>query len=98
MASLKDLLAQRAALDEQIAQTKDKERADAIAKVKSLMTEYGLTVADLSMRVPKAGKASKVAVKYRNQATGETWSGRGLQPKWLKAAIAGGAKLDDFHV
>lgn len=98
MASLKDLLAQRAALDEQIAQTKDRERADAIAKVKSLMSEYGLTAADLNSRTPKAGKVSKVAVKYRNQATGETWSGRGLQPKWLKAAIAGGAKLDDFHV
>ena len=98
MASLQDLLAQRAALDEQIAQTKDRERADAIAKVKSLMAEYGLSIADLSARVPKAVKASKVAVKYRNQATGETWSGRGLQPKWLKAAITGGAKLDDFHV
>ena len=98
MASLKDLLAQRAALDEQIAQTKDRERADAVAKVKALMSEYGLTVADLSMRTPKAGKTSKVAAKYRNKATGETWSGRGLQPKWLKAAIGGGAKLEDFHV
>jgi DNA-binding protein H-NS len=98
MASLKDLLAQRAALDEQITQTKDRERSDAIAKVKSLMSEYGLSVADLSVRVPKAGKTSKVAVKYRNQATGETWSGRGLQPKWLKAAIGGGAKLEDFNV
>lgn len=98
MASLKDLLAQRAALDEQIAQTKDRERTEAVAKVKSLMSEYGLSVADLSVRVPKAGKTSKVAVKYRNQATGETWSGRGLQPKWLKAAITGGAKLEDFNV
>lgn len=99
MASLKDLLAQRAALDEQIAQTKDRERADAIAKIKSLMADFGLTAADLSGRLPKAGKAvSKVAVKYRNQATGETWSGRGLQPKWLKAAIAAGASLADFHV
>ncbi|MDN3923081.1 H-NS histone family protein [Roseateles violae] len=98
MASLKDLLAQRAALDEQISQTKERERADAVAKVKSLMAEYGLTIADLSARVPKAAKTSKVAVKYRNQATGETWSGRGLQPKWLKAAISGGAKLEDFHV
>lgn len=98
MASLKELLAQRAALDEQIAQTKDRERADAIAKVKSLMAEYGLTLADLSMRTPKLVKASKVAVKYRNKATGETWSGRGLQPKWLKAAIAAGAKLEDFAV
>jgi hypothetical protein len=36
--------------------------------------------------------------KYRNAATGETWSGRGLQPKWLKAAISAGANLDDFSV
>ena len=40
----------------------------------------------------------ELAAKYRNQATGETWSGRGLQPKWLKAAIAGGASLNDFAV
>ena len=98
MASLKDLLAQRAALDEEISQTKDRERSDAVAKVKSLMSEYGLTVADLSTRTPKPVKTSKVAAKYRNQATGETWSGRGLQPKWLKAAITGGAKLEEFHV
>lgn len=97
--SLKELLAQRAALDQQIAETKDKERSEAIAKVRSLMADYGLTVADLGSRPPKVAKAaSKVAAKYRNQATGESWSGRGLQPKWLKAAIAAGAKLEDFHV
>ncbi|WP_077038242.1 H-NS family nucleoid-associated regulatory protein [Pelomonas sp. KK5] len=98
MASLKDLLAQRAALDEQIAETKDRERSEAVSKVKSLMSEYGLTIADLSMRTAKVVKTSKVAAKYRNKATGETWSGRGLQPKWLKAAITGGAKLEDFMV
>lgn len=98
MATLQELLAQRAELDAQIALTKDSARVDAVAKVKSLMAEYGLTVADLSMRTPKLAKVSKVAAKYRNQATGETWSGRGLQPKWLKAAVTGGAKLEDFHV
>lgn len=98
MSNLKELLAQRAALDEQINQTKERERADAVAKIKSLMSEYGLTLADLSVRTPRTVKVSKVAAKYRNQATGETWSGRGLQPKWLKAAIAGGAKISDFNV
>lgn len=98
MSTLKELLAQREALDHQISQTKDRERSEAVAKVKSLMSEYGLSVADLSMRTPKPVKVSKVAAKYRNQATGETWSGRGLQPKWLKAAVAGGAKLTDFAV
>ena len=43
MASLKDLLAQRAALEQQIAETQERERSDAIAKVKSLMQEYGLS-------------------------------------------------------
>jgi DNA-binding protein H-NS len=98
MSTLKELLAQREALDAQISQTKDRERGEAVSKVKTLMSEYGLTVADLSMRTPKPVKVSKVAAKYRNQATGETWSGRGLQPKWLKAAIAGGAKVTDFSV
>ncbi|MEJ1938939.1 H-NS histone family protein, partial [Nostoc sp. NIES-2111] len=44
-------------------------------------------------------KGSKATlVRYRNPATGETWSGRGLQPKWLKAAIAAGNKLTDYAV
>lgn len=82
MSTLKELLAQREALDQQISQTKERERSEAVAKVKSLMSEYGLTIADLSSRAAKPAKVSKVAAKYRNQATGETWSGRGLQPKW----------------
>jgi len=98
MASLKELKAQRDALDKQIAETQERERAEAITKVRSLMADYGLTVADLGSRPAKVAKTSKVAAKYRNSATGETWSGRGLQPKWLKAALTGGAKLEDFHV
>lgn len=49
---------------------------------------------------PKAKKppAPKVLPRYRNAATGETWSGRGLQPKWLKVALENGAKLADFDI
>lgn len=43
-----------------------------------------------------ARKGARPAVKYRNAQTGETWTGRGLQPRWLKAALAAGAKLSDF--
>ena len=58
------------------------------------MAEHGLTLADLgaSAGKGKAGKSAsagrKVAAKYRNPATGETWSGRGLKPKWMQAALA----------
>jgi ParB/RepB/Spo0J family partition protein len=44
---------------------------------------------------PKAG-ALKPTVKYRCPATGSTWSGRGLQPAWVKAALASGKKLDEL--
>jgi len=40
--------------------------------------------------------AAKAAVKFRDAATGETWSGRGLKPKWLTVALANGKTLADF--
>jgi len=50
---------------------------------------------------PLAGR--KIPMKYigpigpDGQPQG-TWSGRGLQPKWLSTAIAAGRKLEDFRV
>jgi DNA-binding protein H-NS len=102
MSSVAELLAQKAAIEKQIADAQRQEKSGAIAQVKALMAQHGLTLSDLSSRVasssagrgPKAG--GKVAPKYRNAATGDAWSGRGLQPKWLKAALATGKKLSDF--
>lgn len=45
-----------------------------------------------------AKKPTGPAIRFRNAATGETWTGRGLQPRWLKQAIADGAQLSDFEV
>ena len=101
MASLQELLAKKEALDREIDLTKKQERGEAIRQVRALMDQYGLTPADLVVRAPskpKTGTGKKVAAKYRNSATGEAWSGRGLQPKWLRAALASGRKLTDFAV
>ena len=105
MATLQELMAQKEALDKQIEQTKHQERGAAVEKVRALMAEYGLTMADLGGRSSQAKPArkaktggTKVAAKYRNASTGESWSGRGLQPRWLKAALASGRKLTDFAV
>jgi hypothetical protein len=35
-------------------------------------------------------------VAYRDPESGQTWSGRGLKPKWLAEALAGGKTLADF--
>jgi DNA-binding protein H-NS len=104
MSSLQDLLAQRAEIEKRIADVQREERSNAIAKIKALMAEFGLSAADIAgkaptVRAPGTGKSTgKVAAKYRNAETGESWTGRGLQPKWLKAALAAGAKIEDFSV
>ena len=102
MDSIQELLAKRAELDKRIAEARREERSSAIAKVRSLMAEHGLTAADLAGKAPVAVRETsagkKVAPKYRNKATGDTWSGRGLQPKWLRAALEGGKKLSDFAI
>jgi hypothetical protein len=36
--------------------------------------------------------------KYRNPHTGETWSGRGPAPKWLKALAVDGKTIEDFRI
>lgn len=46
----------------------------------------------------KLDKRSVVAPKYRDAATGATWTGRGKQPRWLAAAVKGGKKLSDFLI
>lgn len=103
MSAIQELLAQRAELDRKISEAQRAAKSDAIAKVKALMTEHGLTLADLQFKGEGGRRASaaagrKVAPKYRNEATGETWTGRGLKPKWLQTALAQGKTLQDFAV
>jgi DNA-binding protein H-NS len=42
-------------------------------------------------------KGKKVPPKYRSRS-GETWAGRGAQPRWLVAALKKGKKVEDFLI
>jgi DNA-binding protein H-NS len=47
----------------------------------------------------REGRRGPVAPKYRNpNDPSQTWAGRGLQPRWLKAAIKSGKKLESFLI
>lgn len=84
----KELIQQREALELAIAQARQNEISSAVAKVRELVAEYGLTAQDIFPG--RAGKSlavksvSKVAAKYRNAETGQTWTGRGKAPKWIE--------------
>lgn len=103
MADLQSLLAQKAELDNKIAALQSESRTSALAQIRTLMAEHGLTAADLSAtssksKGGKSGGGAKIAAKYRNLATGDAWSGRGLKPNWLKAELDAGRSLEDFAV
>ena len=102
-AALQEFIALKEEFDRRIEQTKTRERSQAIEKARALVDKYGLSAADLGTRAAskgakKAAGGAKVAAKYCNASTGTSWSGRGLQPRWLKAAIAGGRKIGHFAV
>jgi DNA-binding protein H-NS len=87
-ASYKDLLQQREALEKAIADARHREVSDAVAKVRALVAEYALTAHDVfpsgrASKAPGTKATVKVAPKYRDPATGQTWTGRGKAPKWI---------------
>ena len=87
MTTLKELLAQQQALNQQIAALKAQETAAAISKALEIIAEYELSAEELFGAAKGAKgtrKASgKVAPKYKNPTTGELWTGRGRAPKWV---------------
>ena len=91
-----------AALAAKIVEKRLEAKAESIAIVKAAMAEAGIKLADLGGVVAvktqvKAGRAA-VAPKYRNEATGEAWSGRGMRPRWLKAATDAGKDVEHFRI
>jgi DNA-binding protein H-NS len=83
-----------------------KAESPGVKQLRMVLIKYRLTPADISHAFADSSKGrrnplkgQKVKPKYRNPAKrGETWSGRGLRPKWLVAAMKGGKKLEDFAI
>lgn len=70
------------------------------------MAAYGITIKDLDGskgRVRKTGGAAggpvtkQAAAKFRGP-NGESWSGRGLMPRWLSALVAQGRTREEFAI
>ncbi|KVT52834.1 H-NS histone family protein [Burkholderia ubonensis] len=88
MTTFAELVAQRDALNAQIAERQAAEAEAAIEEIRKLVKLHGL-----ENRVTIAGKrgggmgakiGSSLAAKYRDPETGKTWSGKGREPAWIK--------------
>lgn len=93
MQTLQELQAARASLDEKIAAFKNSRavaRSTEIARIKVACTEHGITARDLFEPV-------KLDPVYRGP-NGETWTNKGLVPKWLKALEDAGHDRESFRI
>ena len=94
MASYKDLQEQITKLQQNAEEVRMKEIDHAIEEIRALMSEYGLSIQDIESftrkKRSKAGSANNV--QFRDDS-GNTWSGRGRMPAWLK-----GKNKEQFRV
>jgi DNA-binding protein H-NS len=93
-ATVQDILAKMAAFGITV-----KDLQSGKGKSKVGRAAKGKTGATKSLKAPKAPRkaSNPVAPKYRGP-NGETWTGRGLTPKWLSTLIAQGRAKDSFLI
>ncbi|SKC69719.1 H-NS family nucleoid-associated regulatory protein [Paraburkholderia hospita] len=74
----------------------ERKRDSIVAYIRRRKAEVGIELDDLAAAIAQDQIQHKSA-KYRS-ATGETWSGEGEMPQWLKQAISAGQSLEHFAV
>lgn len=74
-------------------------RKEVIARIRELAASIGVVVEIQDGEKAAEKKAGKVAPRYRNPADwSQTWTGRGLPPKWLQMLINAGHDKAEFEI
>lgn len=74
-------------------------QVEQIARGLNVSVEELVAVGQKTSKKASGAPRKAVAPRYRNTSDpSETWTGRGKQPRWLAAQIAGGAQVTDFLI
>ena len=78
-------------------------RKEVVVEIKQLAASIGCTVELTEISTENAAgntrKGIKVPVKYRDPENPKhQWTGRGMQPNWLRELIEQGRSLDEFSI
>jgi DNA-binding protein H-NS len=77
-------------LDRRIQEKQKAQRASVIEQIVNVVKEYDVPIEELvealgGLKLRRKG--TKAKAKYRDPATGTTWSGRGKEPAWIKGMV-----------
>lgn len=90
-------LARITAEEAKLAEQKAAIRAEVLQELRAEIQSFGFTASEL-LDAPRTARKSAKPPKYRDSATGATWTGLGKKPHWLKAAEAAGKSKDDYKI
>lgn len=103
MNSVEVLLSENARLKfrlEELSRVKDEVallRLAAIAEAQAIVEQYDLLAAQVFPPAP-VYPAPKRHLGYRDPSTGETWSGEGEPPRWVRRRMAKGLPMDEVGI
>ena len=102
MNSLIEIQNQIEKLQQQAREIRAQDFDKTVREIMAKMAAYGITVKDLESSKGRARKSAPAGTKPAAAKflgpNGETWSGRGLTPRWLVALEALGQKREDFAI
>lgn len=82
--SISDLKAQLEKTQAELEAAIAAESATVLAEIREKVALYGFTERDVFGRKRSAATGNGTVAKYQNPKSGETWSGRGRAPGWIK--------------
>ncbi|HDR8974573.1 TPA: H-NS histone family protein [Burkholderia vietnamiensis] len=88
-----ELIKRQRKLQQEIDFAKRTEAKRIIEYIVDMMRAFDIQIDDIEMRLSRAYGRKTIAPKYMNPKTGQTWSGRGRQPLWMK-----GRNAEDFRI
>ena len=74
----------------------ERKRDSMVAYLRRRMEEFGITPEDLASALASE-QSMQAKARYRS-ATGQTWSGEGEMPQWLKQATSAGQSVEHFEL
>lgn len=100
--SRRELISLRNQVEKTLRQLHKKEKKDALAATQKAAADFGFSLEELTAKraTGRAGaKTTSLAPKYANpENPSQTWTGKGRQPNWFKAAISSGKTASDLEI
>lgn len=98
--SVADLRALQDTIKQELKKREGQEIANARSQIMAIAQSLGMPLKDLMNGAASTrAKSGPVAVQFRNpENAAEQWTGRGRQPKWVKAWLEAGKSLDATRV